>query len=928
MTLSKELLLPVLLAASLSVSAQQAQWPEVKTEAKPAARWWWLGSAVDKANITYNMEEYARAGMGGLEITPIYGVKGNDANNIDYLSPQWMDMLSHTLSEGKRLGIKVDMNNGTGWPFGGPEVSIEDAATKVFFQQYELKGGERLAKTIEVDDAKQKPYARLSRLMAYSDGGKKLDITTAVGKDGRLNWTAPAGNWRLIAVFNGKTLQQVKRAAPGGQGYVMNHFSAKAVQNYLGRFDKAFTTSGAPYPNSFFNDSYEVYKADWTPDLFEQFRKRRGYKLEDYLPEFLANGATDTSARIRSDYRETLAELLLENFTRQWTAWAHRHGSTTRNQAHGSPGNLIDLYATVDIPECESFGISDFGIRRFRQDSIRKKNDSDLSMLKYASSAAHLTGKPYTSSETFTWLTDHFRTSLAQCKPDLDLFFISGVNHVFFHGTTYSPREAEWPGWKFYASVDMSPNNTIWRDAPEMFRYITRCQSFLQMGQPDNDFLVYLPVYDMWYKQSGRMLMFDIHGMAKRAPKFIDVVHKINNSGYDVDYISDRFILSSKVENGLIKTVGGTTYKALVVPAAERMPVKVLNHLIGMIRQGAKVVFMEKYPQDVPGFGRLEQRKTAFGRLAAQLPAVKDFGAVQTSPLGKGTVITGSDYSLTLDACGVNKEEIKTVWGAQALRRKNATGYHYFVSDLSPRDIDGWVTLGVDAEGAVIYDPMSGETGAARVRRQDGKTQVYLQLKSGASLILQTYTKGMPAVDNWKYYRPQALSLGVDQGWKLSFVASDPAIEGEFAIDTPRSWTELDIPEAKVNKGTGRYHVRFTLPEIKADEWLLDLGDVYESARVRLNGKEVATVWAVPMTVRVGQYLRPGENLLEVEVTNLPANRIADYDRRGVEWRRFNEINVVNLFYKKDKYDKWTTVPSGLVGPVRLIPLTTLSPLY
>ena len=183
-----------------------------------------------------------------------------------------------------------------------------------------------------------------------------------------------------------------------------------------------------------------------------------------------------------SDYRETISDLLLENFTCQWTDWAHKNGSITRNQAHGSPGNLIDIYAAVDIPECEGFGLSQFHIEGLRQDSLTKKNDSDLSMLKYASSAAHIAGKTYTSSETFTWLTEHFRTSLSQCKPDMDLMFVSGVNHMFFHGTPYSPKEAEWPGWLFYASINMSPTNSIWRDAPSFFNYITRLSEFSANG--------------------------------------------------------------------------------------------------------------------------------------------------------------------------------------------------------------------------------------------------------------------------------------------------------------------------------------------------------------------------------------------------------------------------------------------------------------
>ena len=128
--------------------------------------------------------------------------------------------------------------------------------------------------------------------------------------------------------------------------------------------------------------------------------------------------------------------MLLENFTQQWVAWAHKHGVKVRNQAHGSPANLLDLYAAVDIPEIEGFGLSEFGIKGLRTDPGKtRKNFSDVSMLKYASSAAHVMGKPFTSSETFTWLTEHFRTSLSQMKPDLDLMFTCGVNHVYFHGT-------------------------------------------------------------------------------------------------------------------------------------------------------------------------------------------------------------------------------------------------------------------------------------------------------------------------------------------------------------------------------------------------------------------------------------------------------------------------------------------------------------
>ena len=182
------------------LSAQDIAWPEMSVEAKPGARWWWMGSAVDKANLTRSLEEYAAAGMGTMEITPIYGVKGNEARDISFLSPQWMEMLGHAESEAARLGMQMDMNTGTGWPFGGPEVTIEDAACRLLIEVYQLKKGERLKQKVETTDSKQKPYAVLERLMAFSEDGKCLDLTDKV-HEGRLDWKAPKGNWRLIAAF-------------------------------------------------------------------------------------------------------------------------------------------------------------------------------------------------------------------------------------------------------------------------------------------------------------------------------------------------------------------------------------------------------------------------------------------------------------------------------------------------------------------------------------------------------------------------------------------------------------------------------------------------------------------------------------------------------------------------------------------------------
>lgn len=920
--MKKQILLGCLFAASSSIFAQD--WPTIQPEARPGVRWWWLGSAVNNKNLSYNLEEYSKAGLGAVEITPIYGVQGNDKNNIPYLTPKWMDILKHTQAEGKRLGIQIDMNMGTGWPFGGPNISIADAATKAIFQTYEIEGGQKVSIDIQVQDPKQKPHAILSRVMAYSNNGACLNLTSKAKND-KLEWQSPQGKWNIVVLYIGKTLQKVKRAAPGGEGYVMDHLNKQAVARYFAHFEKAFKDNKTNYPHTFFNDSYEVYGADWTPDLLEEFAKRRGYKLEEHFPEFLSKERNDITARIVSDYRETISDLLLENFTRPWSAFARKHGSTTRNQAHGSPANLIDTYAAVDVPECEGFGLSQFNIKGLRQDSLTRKNDSDLSMLKYASSAAHISGKPYTSSETFTWLTEHFRTSLAQCKPDMDLMFVSGVNHMFFHGTAYSPQEAKWPGWKFYASIDMSPTNSIWRDAPAFFNYISRCQSFLQMGKPDNDFLVYLPVYDMWQEQPGRYLTFSIHEMAHRAPKFIETVNTISRCGYDMDYISDSFIKTTKCIDGKLVTQGGTNYKAIIIPAVKLMPAEILSHLLKLAKAGATVIFTENYPHDVPGYGNLKNRQKTFGQIKQSLPTVS-FSETIVTPYQKGTIITGSDYQSTLTCSGVTPEEMRTHFNLQSIRRQNDTGHHYFISSLQKQGVDGWVTLGVETKDAMFFNPMNGEKGKAKLRTENGKTQVYLQLQSGESIILQTFNYTLDNVAEWKYIQEQTFSLSLDHGWNLTFIESAPIVEGSFNIDTPTSWTEVNHPNATKTMATGLYTNEINLPNIPADEWLLDLGDVRESARVRINGQNVGTAWAVPFQLLVGKYLKPGKNLIEVEVTNLPANRITDMDKRGEKWRIFNEINMVKLNYKPGIYN-WNPLPSGLNGSVKLIPVNYKNPL-
>lgn len=864
----------ILATLSLSVvaSAAMAQtWPQTSQEAKAGARWWWLGSAVTESDLRWNMKEYSKAGIGALEITPLYGVQGNEKNAIEFLSAPWMNALKFVQAEGVKDNILVDMNNGTGWPFGGPYVPLEEAAAKLVHTDVTATGKElRKGVDISVKDQKEKKYSKLSRVIAYCNG-EMTDLTQMTDANGIVLWKkAPKkNNYRIISIYCSRTRQQVKRAAPGGQGYVIDHFDRKAVANYLQRFEDAFAKSGVPYPHSFFNDSYEVYKANWTPRLFEEFEKRRGYKLEGKLLELLGE-VEDPGNKVLSDYRETLGDLLLENFTEQWTAWAHKHGAKTRNQAHGSPANLIDVYSAVDIPEIEGFGLSEFGIKGLRTDKgYTKKNDSDVSMLKYASSAAHINGKPLVSCESFTWLTEHFRTSLSQMKPDLDLMFTCGVNNMYFHGICYSPKDDPWPGWRFYASVDMSPTNSIWRDAPYLLKYIERCQSFLQMGQPDNDFLVYLPVRDMWAERKGKgpgslLMQFDIHSMAKKAPDFIKSILEIDKAGYDCDYISEKYLLGTNYVNGMLQTAAGTRYSALIIPGSGNMPENVKAHINSLKAKGAKIIY-------------------------------------------------GTDVNQMAKA--TEAEEMKSKYGLRAIRRKNDTGHHYFIANLTPNDVDARVRLTVDMKDARWFNPLNGEIYAADINN-DG---IKVSLRSGESMILQTYNNALTTAAESQYVL-DGTEKAVDGKWTLAFTEAAPMVNSTYTLDNLKTWETLDNDTAKIMMGTGVYTttVKMTKEEAKSN-WVINLGDVRESARVYVNDKLIGCAWAVPFVLDCKDAFKAGENTLRIEVTNLPANRIADLDRKGVKWRKFDEINVVDIHYKKTTYANWALMPSGLNSEIKLL---------
>lgn len=936
-------LLIILIASFFSCSIKQqsnykAEWPSASNITHPWTRWWWHGSAVTKDGLTANLEELKNAGFGGVEVTSIYGTKGYEKEDISFLSSRWMDVFNYTLQEGRRLDLGVDLANASGWPFGGPWISAADACKELSYKIYIVKSGEKLNEKVEfiqeslvravghkvdiseikfpissntnlqelaLDQVRFEKKLPLQTLFAYNENGENIDLTNNVKKDGTLDWTAPDGVWKLYAVFQGWHGKMVERASKGGEGNVIDHFSENAVKHYLEFFDENAKDFQLKDIRAFFNDSYEVDdaqgEADWTPLFFKEFEKYRGYDLKNYLPALFGNGSEEMNKRVLCDYRETISDLLLDKFTKVWRQWSRKYNAVVRNQAHGSPANILDLYAASDIPETE--GSSALGI-------------------KLATSAGHVSGKPLISAEAATWLNEHFLSTLSEVKKSFDRYFAYGVNHLVYHGTPYSPVSEEWPGWLFYASVHFAPTNTWWEDLKTINSYVTNCQSFLQSSKPANDVLLYYPIYDAWSQKGKSMLE---HFAVRNEVLTKGLGEMLLNNGYTFDYISDKQIQQLTVDNKKILS-NNSEYKTIIIPDCDYIPLTTIQKVINLAQEGATIILQNDFPKDVPGLNDLKHRQEVYQNIKNDFKFIiqSDY---KSSQVRKGRLFKGNNLKTILNDIEVLPEPM-TKNGLWFNRVNREEGICYFISNWSDKNIDQWIQVCSSGKEAVWFNAMNKQIGKAEIRNlSDGHAEVYSKLDKGETLILQWYPTKQN-VENYRFYKKTNDIMNIDGEWKINFIKGGPTLPSSYSTKKLESWTEHSN-ELKWFSGTASYKTTFENPGFEVAAYMLDLGKVCESADVYLNGEKLATLIGPEFQLTINKDKLRNTNDLEVQVTNLMANRIIDMDKKGINYKKFYNINFAahdrkdmdenGLFTAKN----WKPLESGLIGPVKISGLSS-----
>jgi hypothetical protein len=394
------------------------------------------------------------------------------------------------------------------------------------------------------------------------------------------------------------------------------------------------------------------------------------------------------------------------------------------------------------------------------------------------------------------------------------------------------------------------------------------------------------------------------------------------NKGYAFDLISDKQVQAVKGNGALLQT-GGVNYRTIVLTDVKFIPLETMVQLRKLAEQGASIVFYKNLPKDVPGLADLQKRQAAFHALSSDLSFSTVAGStIQKAKVGKGAFLTGDDLEQLLTTAKTHRETLVDN-GLQYARRSYTGGHYYFISNPSKNNIDGWVDLQIKEKNILVFDPMTLAAGNAKTRMENGSVQIFLQLAAGSSCILQSGTATVKS-NAYPYYEKTEQPQLITGKWSLQFVSGGPLLPANTEIRDLGSWTLLPGDDVKNFSGTAQYSIHFAKPTIASANYLLDLGDVQESAEIILNGKKIITLIGPSFQTMIPASLLKEDNLLQINVTNGMPNRIADLERKGVVWKKFYNTNFPSRLPQNRGADgiftaaKWQPKPAGLLGPVSI----------
>jgi hypothetical protein len=873
-------------------------------------RWWWFGPAVTKSELEREMKMMKEGRIGGFEVQPVYPLAVDDQKNIrtlPFLSDEFLDALRFTSAKSRELGLRMDLTLGSGWPYGGPQVPITQAAGVLRWDHVRVGTSSHRIPLPYIGSGEKFIAAFLAAPREQSIDPQSLQELTTI-KDGAVELPSNlTGPHEVLFFISSRTGQMVKRAAVGAEGFVVDHYDRTALDNYLkyvgDRIMRAFDSSP---PYAVFCDSLEVYQSDWTGTLLEEFKKRRGYDLKPLLPVLVMDFGTKTKA-VRHDWGETLTELFNERFATPLHDWALQKHTLLRMQAYGIPPAELWSNALVDLPEGEGW------------------QWKSLSATRWASSASHLYGRPVTSSETWTWLhSPVFRATPLDVKAEADRHFLEGINQLIGHGWPYTTEGVEYPGWRFYAAAVFDEKNPWWIAMPDIALYLQRLGFLLRQGQPANDVAIYLPTNDAWSHLSpGHVDLIE----ALRERIGPDIVARVLEAGFNFDLFDDTALKQiGKIENNTL-ALGPNHYRVVVLPGVESIPVETFRKLEEFARSGGIVIATRRLPDAAPGFSATDAEhneireisRRVFEGSSAPAQLVTDENQLRATL----TTLLHPDLSLSPAVVDIG-----------FVHRKTNDADIYFVVNTSNSRQQFKATFRVQGIQPEWWDPITGGISSAQVESSNSQsTSIPFDLEPYGSRALVFSKRTLPQPKRGRaIHVPAAIDLST--GWRVSVGDGNPSI----TMDHLKSWTENE--NTRFFSGLGTYERNIIVPQgmLRAGIALrLDLGKgkaipesplrngmqawfdppVREAAVIYINDRRAGSVWCPPYSLDVTSLLRPGDNKIKIVVGNLAVNYMAGH--------ALPDYRLLNLRYgarfQAQDMDKIEPVPAGLFGPIRLIPV-------